>query len=36
MNGHAPARLEQLVAELSVQSGIQAVQWNAGDQLQTD
>jgi putative Mg2+ transporter-C (MgtC) family protein len=36
MNGHTPAKLEQLVAELSVQPGIQAVQWNAGDQLQTD
>jgi len=36
MNGHTPAKLEQLVAELSVQPGIQAVQWNAGDQVQTD
>jgi putative Mg2+ transporter-C (MgtC) family protein len=36
MDGHTPAKLEQLVAELSVQPGIQAVQWNAGDQVQTD
>ena len=29
---HAPARLEQLVAELSLQDGVQAVHWYAGDQ----
>jgi putative Mg2+ transporter-C (MgtC) family protein len=29
---HAPARLEQLVAELSLQEGVQAVHWYAGDQ----
>lgn len=32
MDGHAPARLERLVAELSLQPGIQAVNWYAGDQ----
>jgi putative Mg2+ transporter-C (MgtC) family protein len=31
-DGHAPARLERLVAELSLQEGIQAVHWYAGDQ----
>jgi putative Mg2+ transporter-C (MgtC) family protein len=36
MNGHTPAKLEQLVAELSLQPGVQAVHWNAGDQAQTD
>ncbi len=30
-DGHAPARLEQLVAELSLQPGVQAVHWYAGD-----
>ena len=30
-DGHAPARLERLVAELSLQPGIQAVHWYAGD-----
>jgi putative Mg2+ transporter-C (MgtC) family protein len=29
---HAPARLEHLVAELSLQEGVQAVHWYAGDQ----
>jgi putative Mg2+ transporter-C (MgtC) family protein len=29
---HAPARLEQLVADLSLQEGVQAVHWYAGDQ----
>jgi len=29
---HAPALLEQLVAELSLQEGVQAVHWYAGDQ----
>ena len=29
---HAPARLEQLVADLSLQPGVQAVHWYAGDQ----
>jgi putative Mg2+ transporter-C (MgtC) family protein len=31
-DGHAPARLEQLVAELSLQEGVQAVHWYAGDE----
>ncbi|OBI43351.1 hypothetical protein A5707_05095 [Mycobacterium kyorinense] len=31
-DGHAPARLEQLVAELSLQPGVHAVHWYAGDQ----
>lgn len=31
-DGRAPARLEQLVAELSLQDGIHAVHWYAGDQ----
>jgi putative Mg2+ transporter-C (MgtC) family protein len=31
-DGHAPSRLETLVAELSLQAGIQAVHWYAGDQ----
>jgi putative Mg2+ transporter-C (MgtC) family protein len=30
-DGHAPGRLEQLVAELSIQEGVQAVHWYAGD-----
>ncbi len=30
-DGHAPARLEQLVGELSLQPGVQAVHWYAGD-----
>ncbi len=31
-DGHAPTRLEQLVAELSLQEGVQAVHWYAGEQ----
>ncbi|KAA8968178.1 MgtC/SapB family protein [Mycobacterium sp.] len=31
-DGHAPTRLEQLVAELSLQEGVQTVHWYAGDQ----
>jgi putative Mg2+ transporter-C (MgtC) family protein len=31
-DGHAPARLEQLVADLSLQEGVQAVHWYAGDE----
>lgn len=31
-DSHAPARLEQLVAELSLQPGVHAVHWYAGDQ----
>jgi putative Mg2+ transporter-C (MgtC) family protein len=29
---HAPGRLEKLVADLSLQDGVQAVHWYAGDQ----
>ncbi len=36
MQGHTPARLEQLVAELSLQPEIRAVQWYAGNQAQSD
>jgi putative Mg2+ transporter-C (MgtC) family protein len=36
MNGDAPARLERLVAELSLQPGVHAVQWYAGDGEQSD
>jgi putative Mg2+ transporter-C (MgtC) family protein len=36
MNGDAPARLERLVAELSLQPGVRAVQWYAGDGAQSD
>ncbi|OBF23644.1 hypothetical protein A5725_08595 [Mycobacterium kubicae] len=32
MGGNVPARLERLVAELSLQPGISAVHWYAGDQ----
>jgi putative Mg2+ transporter-C (MgtC) family protein len=36
MEGHTPAaRLERLVSELSLQTGIHGVQWYAGDQAQT-
>jgi putative Mg2+ transporter-C (MgtC) family protein len=36
MNGDAPARLERLVAELSLQPGVRAVQWYAGDEAPSD
>ena len=36
MDVHAPARLERLVAELSLQPGVRAVQWYAGDEAQSD
>jgi putative Mg2+ transporter-C (MgtC) family protein len=36
MNGHTPARLERLVAELSLQEGVRAVQWYAGDNAKSD
>jgi putative Mg2+ transporter-C (MgtC) family protein len=36
MNGDVPARLEHLVAELSLQPGVRAVQWNAGDHAESD
>jgi putative Mg2+ transporter-C (MgtC) family protein len=32
LDGHSPARLERLVAELSLQPGIYAVHWFAGEQ----
>ena len=34
MNGDVPARLERLVAELSLQPGVRAVHWYAGDEAQ--
>lgn len=36
MDGHTPARLERLVAELSLQPGIYAVHWYAGEQAQAE
>jgi putative Mg2+ transporter-C (MgtC) family protein len=36
MDGHAPAKLERLVAELSLQPGIYAVHWYAGEKSQSD
>ena len=36
MDGHAPARLEHVVADLSLQPGIRAVHWFAGDHAQSD
>lgn len=36
MDGHTPARLERLVAELSLQPGVRAVQWYAGETAQSD
>ena len=36
MNGHTPAKLERLVAELSLQPGVRAVQWYAGEKAQSD
>ncbi|HWS94220.1 MAG TPA: MgtC/SapB family protein [Mycobacterium sp.] len=36
MDGHTPARLERLVAELSLQPGVRAVQWYAGNKAQSD
>lgn len=36
MSGDVPARLERLVAELSLQPGVRAVQWYAGNQAQSD
>ncbi len=32
LGGHSAAKLERLVAELSLQPGIYAVHWYAGDQ----
>lgn len=34
MDRHTPAKLERLVAELSLQSGVRTVQWYAGEQAQ--
>jgi putative Mg2+ transporter-C (MgtC) family protein len=36
MNGHTPAKLERLVAELSLQPGVRAVQWYAGEKAQSE
>jgi len=36
MDGHTPARLEHLVGQLSLQPGIRAVHWYAGDRAQFD
>jgi putative Mg2+ transporter-C (MgtC) family protein len=36
MDGDAPARLERLVAELSLLPGVRAVQWYAGGEAQSD
>jgi len=36
MDGDTPARLERLVAELSLQPGVRAVQWYAGEKAQSD
>ncbi|GFG90677.1 MgtC/SapB family protein [Mycobacterium bourgelatii] len=36
MDGHTPAKLERLVAELSLQPGIFAVHWYAGEQAQVE
>jgi putative Mg2+ transporter-C (MgtC) family protein len=36
MDGHTPARLEHLVAELSLQPGIRAVHWYAGEHAQSE
>jgi putative Mg2+ transporter-C (MgtC) family protein len=36
MDGHSPTRLENLVAQLSLQSGIRAVHWNAGDHARSE
>jgi putative Mg2+ transporter-C (MgtC) family protein len=36
MDGHTPAKLEHLVAELSLQPGIRAVHWYAGEHAQSD
>lgn len=36
MDGHTPAKLERMVAELSLQPGIYAVHWHAGEQAQAD
>jgi putative Mg2+ transporter-C (MgtC) family protein len=36
MGGNTPARLERLVAELSLQPGVRAVQWYAGEKAQAD
>jgi putative Mg2+ transporter-C (MgtC) family protein len=36
MDGHTPAKLERLVAELSLQPGVRAVQWYAGENATSD
>jgi putative Mg2+ transporter-C (MgtC) family protein len=36
IDGHTPAKLERLVSELSLQPGVRAVHWYAGDQAQPE
>jgi putative Mg2+ transporter-C (MgtC) family protein len=36
MNGHTPAKLERLVGDLSLQPGVRAVQWYAGEKAQPE
>ncbi|MCV7027957.1 MgtC/SapB family protein [Mycobacterium sherrisii] len=36
VDGHTPTKLERLVAELSLQPGVRAVQWYAADEVQPD
>jgi putative Mg2+ transporter-C (MgtC) family protein len=36
VDGHTPAKLERLVAELSLQPGVRAVQWYAADEAPSD
>lgn len=36
LDGYTPAKLERLVAELSLQPGVRAVHWYAGDQAQSE
>ena len=36
IDGHTPAKLERLVAELSLQPGVRAVQWYAGDKAKSE
>jgi putative Mg2+ transporter-C (MgtC) family protein len=36
VDGHTPAKLERLVAELSLQPGVRAVQWYTGDKAKSE